>query len=258
MTRTTPDSADSLGPSPRPAHWRRRIAVFAAISVGLHLIALLIIQTLGLRQGPTVMDEPIPVELVELLPPPPDQPAPQAPAQVQEEPPTPEPPDEPEPEPEPEQQAETEPEPEPEPTPEPEPQQPQQQAEAPAPQAPAEVIAPEDEEGEAGVQAIPGLRYRGGRGDSAMSAFLHAVECASINIRYEEYCSDIGPIYLAENPPERITTEAERIFRQIYEEENSRVAPTGTGACESPLAGGNLTPGACVSDSGPRLRDVLD
>lgn len=211
MSAPPPPDAGS-GAAPRTGSLRRRLAVFAAVSVGLHLVVLLIVQTLGLRAAPDRADEPPPVTMVELPP----LPAPQA-APPEPQPPAPEPTPEPEPEP-PEQRAEPEPRPEP---------APRRQAEAP--EAPAVTVAPPDEDeddaGEAGGVIVPGLRHGGGRGDTDMAAFRHAVECSSIDIRYEDYCADIGPIYLAEQDPARLAAETEEIWRRQRIQEELMMVP---------------------------------
>lgn len=240
----------------------RRVALFAAASLALHVLLLLLFQAAGGRETlPPI--EPVPVQLVELAP----APAEPAPTEAALEPPVPQeipeppPPEVPQ---EPEPQPETPPEPEipEEPSPEPDiPDEPAEQPEvpepSPTPEAPdtsegAEMIAP-DEAPEAGV-SIPGLAYDGGR-DTALAWFGHAVECVGLDVRYDDYCADVGPIYLAENDVPRLAPEVEAAWREMMANRpQSGGAIMSDGSCDSAAGMG---PVACSDPNAPRLRDLM-
>ncbi len=239
--------ADGRGPGGRA----RLAGLFA--SVALHLALIAVIQVAAQRDPATPPQEP-PVQIVELTPlllEPPPEPLPPPPEPVAPEPPPPPPEPEPAPPPEPETRADIpEPAPEPEPAPAPQPEPPVREAQTIAPPA----------EGDSGV-AIPGLRYRDGRERGTLAAFGHAVECLSLHIRYEDYCADVGPIYVTENV-ERLAPEAEQAWRDMMARRAARgVAMDPVEACDGPQS--NLGTSACIPPSeqlrqrGNRLRDVL-
>jgi hypothetical protein len=185
---------------------RPRLAAWAAASLALHALLLLLFQFAGDRDA-APRAEPVPVRLVELAP------APAAPESPEPEPPMPQEIPDPSPQEIP-QQPDTEPERPPEPgipeapRPEPEiPNKPAEQPDAPAPgpapeptpdtppqgaQQGAQMIAPEDAPG----GTTPGLAYDGGAA-TPLGRFGRAVQCAGIDVRYDASCADIGPIYLA-------------------------------------------------------------
>ncbi len=242
---------DAKSPEDGPK-FGRRLALFAAASVVLHVVLLLLTQLAGLRPLREPEDT-IPVQLVELEPPPEPEPPQIEPPQA--EPPEPETPEPPEPE----EIAPPEPQDEIAP-PEPEAAEPQR-AEAPAPATSSE----EDEEEDAttdgageprNAEVIPGIRFNRGF-NSALAWFGHAVECASIELRYEEYCADVGPVYLAENQP-RLAPEAERAYREMMARRNRLDNATIPDATTCDTVSDNLAESSCIPDSGPRLRDLLE
>jgi hypothetical protein len=243
--------------------FNRRVAAFAAGSLALHVVLLLLIQSAGRGEAPPAPEQ-VPVQLVELEPPPQPDPGPETivPQEIPSPPETPEIPQQPEPE------APTPPQPEIPDEPAPQPDIPDEPAETPdipeptpSPAEPdgAQMIAPGDRADE-GAAGIPGLTYDGGR-DSDLAWFGHAVECMQLELRHEEYCADIGPIYVAENI-ERLAPEVEAMWREVMARRRARGQPIDPmGECADDPAGG--PPGSCMAPTevlrqrGQGVRDAI-
>lgn len=214
----------------------RRIAAFAGLSLALHSIPFFLLQTAG-RREPAPLPEIPAATLIDLDLPEPDQEL--APAPAPEAPEAPPPPPSPPEEAAPIQEA---------PAPPAEPEEQVEQPSAAAREAEeAEAAPPEGAPGASVV--IPGLTYEDG-GDLAV--FGHALECASLNARYEERCADIGPIYLTGDVP-RLAPQIPEEWRerQAWEQARADRLESQRSAIPMPCAGGDHD---CV-DSLPRIRD---